>query len=244
MALTPKDKRAQVIKRPGIERDAKAQIIAFDVDPKAGAADVKSAVEELFKVKVEDVRLFNVRGKTKPINRWIGKRRDWRKAYVRLKEGEKAPDFIEGPEGERTLVKPLETPKFLKFISYVPEDVLDLVQVIEVGLPVSALELFQAESTLPLPRVLKLVRIPERTYARRRVSGRLSAEESDRLVRVGRLFSAATGLFGGDVAATVDWLSKPLAALHRAIPLDVAETEAGSHEVERVIQQLEYGVFP
>ncbi|MEA2491277.1 MAG: hypothetical protein QOH21_3069, partial [Acidobacteriota bacterium] len=143
---------------------------------------------------------------------------------------------VDRADGERKPAKPPKAPKFLEFISYAPEDVLDLVRVIEVGLPVSALEWFQAESTLPLPRVLKLVRIPERTYARRRVSGRLSAEESDRLVRVGRLFSAATGLFGGDVAAAVDWLSKPLAALNRATPLDVAETEAGSHEVERVIQ--------
>jgi putative toxin-antitoxin system antitoxin component (TIGR02293 family) len=157
---------------------------------------------------------------------------------------DKHAQVIKRPGIERKLVKRLEPPKFLEFISYASEDVLDLVQVIEEGLPVSALERFQAESTLPLPRVLKLVRIPERTYARRRVSGRLSAEESDRLVRVGRLFSAASGLFGGDVAATVDWLSKPLAALHRTIPLDVAETEAGSHEVERVIQQLQYGVFP
>jgi large subunit ribosomal protein L23 len=53
-------------------------------------------VEELFKVKVEEVRIFNVPGKKKRMGRWEGTRRDWRKAYVRLKEGEKAPDFIEG----------------------------------------------------------------------------------------------------------------------------------------------------
>ena len=42
------------------------------------------------------VRLFNVRGKMKRMGKFEGKRRDWRKAYVRLKAGEKAPDFIEG----------------------------------------------------------------------------------------------------------------------------------------------------
>ena len=47
-------------------------------------------------MKVEEVRLFNVRGKVKRMGRYEGKRRDWRKAYVRLKAGEKAPDFIEG----------------------------------------------------------------------------------------------------------------------------------------------------
>lgn len=91
----------QVIRRPLVTekstmlREA-GNVIAFEVDPKANKIQVKSAVEELFKVKVEEVRLFNVRGKMKRMGRHEGKRRDWRKAYVRLKEGEKAPDFIEG----------------------------------------------------------------------------------------------------------------------------------------------------
>lgn len=92
----------QVIRRPlvteksTILRESGANVLAFEVDPNANKIQVKSAIEELFKVKVEEVRLFNVRGKMKRMGRWEGKRRDWRKAYVRLKEGEKAPDFIEG----------------------------------------------------------------------------------------------------------------------------------------------------
>ena len=92
----------QIIRRPlvteksSMMRDAGANIIAFEVDPKANKIQVKDAVEQLFKVKVDDVRLFNVRGKVKRMGRYAGKRRDWRKAYVRLKKGEKAPDFIEG----------------------------------------------------------------------------------------------------------------------------------------------------
>ena len=65
-------------------------------DRRANKTQIRQAVQELFKVKVEEVRLFNVRGKVKRMGRYAGKRRDWRKAYVRLKEGEKAPDFIEG----------------------------------------------------------------------------------------------------------------------------------------------------
>jgi large subunit ribosomal protein L23 len=91
----------QVIRRPLVTEKStllreEGNIIAFEVDPNANKIEVKKAVEELFKVKVEEVRLFNVRGKMKRMGRWVGKRRDWRKAYVRLKEGEKAPDFIEG----------------------------------------------------------------------------------------------------------------------------------------------------
>ena len=91
----------QIIRRPLVTEKStilreEGNVIAFEVDPSANKIQVKSAVEELFKVKVEEVRLFNVRGKMKRMGRWVGKRRDWRKAYVRLKEGEKAPDFVEG----------------------------------------------------------------------------------------------------------------------------------------------------
>ena len=92
----------EIIRRPLVTekstamRDAGANVIAFEVDVKANKIQVKAAVEELFKVKVAEVRVFNVRGKVKRLGRNVGKRRDWRKAYVRLKEGEKAPDFIEG----------------------------------------------------------------------------------------------------------------------------------------------------
>jgi large subunit ribosomal protein L23 len=91
----------QVIRRPLVTEKStilreEGNVLAFEVDPGANKIQVKSAVEELFKVKVEEVRLFNVRGKMKRMGRYVGKRRDWRKAYVRLKAGEKAPDFIEG----------------------------------------------------------------------------------------------------------------------------------------------------
>ena len=89
-------RRPLVTEKSSIMRETGANIIAFEVDPGANKIQVKNAVEELFKVKVDEVRLFNVRGKMKRMGRWAGKRRDWRKAYVRLKEGEKAPDFIEG----------------------------------------------------------------------------------------------------------------------------------------------------
>jgi len=91
----------QIIRRPLVTEKStilreEGNVLAFEVDPNANKIEVKKAVEELFKVKVEEVRLFNVRGKMKRMGRWVGKRRDWRKAYVRLKAGEKAPEFVEG----------------------------------------------------------------------------------------------------------------------------------------------------
>jgi large subunit ribosomal protein L23 len=54
---------------------------------------VKSAVEKLFKVKVEEVRTAIFDGKLRRRGRFAGYRSDWKKAYVKLKEGEKVPDF-------------------------------------------------------------------------------------------------------------------------------------------------------
>ena len=60
---------------------------------KANKTQVKSAVEKLFKVKVEEVRTSIFDGKLRRRGRFSGYRPDWKKAYVRLKEGEKVPDF-------------------------------------------------------------------------------------------------------------------------------------------------------
>ena len=92
----------QIIRRPlvteksSMMREDGENVLAFEVDRDANKIQVKQAIEELFDVKVASVRLFNVKGKQKRMGRSIGKRRDWRKAYVRLTPDSKAPDFIEG----------------------------------------------------------------------------------------------------------------------------------------------------
>ena len=60
----------------------------FRVDRKAGKLEVKKAVEKLFNVKVESVRIVNTQGKIKAFQRQLGRRSDWKKAYVRLAEGQ------------------------------------------------------------------------------------------------------------------------------------------------------------
>ncbi len=63
--------------------------VAFAVDRRATRVDVRHAVEKVFSVKVASVNVINVRGKKKRQGRYLGKRADWRKALVTLKEGEK-----------------------------------------------------------------------------------------------------------------------------------------------------------
>lgn len=68
--------------------------LVFDVAPDATKNEVKQAVEALFKVKVAAVRTANVAGKERRRGQYAGYRADWKKAYVRLKAGQKLPDYV------------------------------------------------------------------------------------------------------------------------------------------------------
>ena len=81
-----------VIRAPRVsEKTARIQEdnqYVFEVATTATKADVKSAVEALFNVKVESVNVLNVKGKAKAFKNRAGRRSDWRKAYVRLADGQ------------------------------------------------------------------------------------------------------------------------------------------------------------
>jgi large subunit ribosomal protein L23 len=68
----------------------------FQVALDANKIDVKRAVEKLFGSKVQSVRTQIMHGKIKRQGRFAGQRSDWKKAWVRLKAGEKVPEFLEG----------------------------------------------------------------------------------------------------------------------------------------------------
>ncbi|HZN95130.1 MAG TPA: 50S ribosomal protein L23, partial [Myxococcales bacterium] len=69
--------------------------LAFEVHRDATKPEIKKAVETLFGVKVEEVRVANVHGKVKRQGRFVGRRPDWKKAYVVLKKGEKMVEFFD-----------------------------------------------------------------------------------------------------------------------------------------------------
>ncbi|GAA5345865.1 LSU ribosomal protein L23P [Planifilum fimeticola] len=67
----------------------------FEVDPKANKTEIKQAVEQIFGVKVEKVNTMNVRGKVKRFGRYSGRRRNWKKAIVKLTEDSKTIEVFE-----------------------------------------------------------------------------------------------------------------------------------------------------
>jgi putative toxin-antitoxin system antitoxin component (TIGR02293 family) len=119
-----------------------------------------------------------------------------------------------------------------------------LIRELRRGLPFRTLEFLSSESGIPVSEIGALVGIPPRTLARRKVSGRLAPAESERLLRISRIFELAVGLFNGVVAEAVAWLRTPRRTLAGSTPLAYSATELGAREVEILIGQLEHGIFP
>lgn len=88
-------RRPLITEKTTLQREL-ANTYAFEVAMGANKIEVRKAVETQFKVKVAEVRLAQMHGKERRQGRYAGRRPDWKKAYVRLAEGEKAIEFFEG----------------------------------------------------------------------------------------------------------------------------------------------------
>ena len=86
-------KKPLITEKTTLEKDAR-NVISFVVDRNANKIEIKSAVEQLFKVEVVEVNTANIAGKVKRVGRHYGKRSNWKKVYVTLKEGNNV-DFFE-----------------------------------------------------------------------------------------------------------------------------------------------------
>jgi len=117
-----------------------------------------------------------------------------------------------------------------------------LIQLIKVGLPLSALEGLRRKLDLPEESFAKKLGISRATLHRRKTAGKLAALESDRLVRFARLTERATEVLGSLEEAR-KWLKTPQRGLGGERPLDYAQTEVGAREVENLLGRIEYGVL-
>ena len=88
-------RRAIITEKSTVLREV-GQILVFEVAMDATKVDIRCAVEQLLGSKVANVRTMNNNGKVKRQGRFVGQRSDWKKAYVRLRPGEKIPEFLEG----------------------------------------------------------------------------------------------------------------------------------------------------
>ena len=87
--------RRPLITEKGMGVKETQNTLVFEVASNATKTEVKQAVESLFKVKVSDVRTATVAGKERRRGKFSGYRPDWKKAYVKLKERQKMPEYVE-----------------------------------------------------------------------------------------------------------------------------------------------------
>lgn len=121
-------------------------------------------------------------------------------------------------------------------------DPREAVEAVCAGLPMVEFEGLQELLGLSAETLAGHLSISRSTLVRRRKSGRLDMQESDRLLRFARLFARAEAVLG-DAGSARQWLAAPARALAFASPLQFAETETGCREVENLLGRIEHGVF-
>ena len=118
----------------------------------------------------------------------------------------------------------------------------DLIREIQKGLRFSELKTLQNSIDLPFEQLAAQLAISRSTLQRRKVSGRLSPDESDKVIRYSRLVQQAADFFG-EIGKARAWLKHHQYGLGGAVPLDYARTEAGAREVENLLGRMKYGVY-
>ncbi len=117
----------------------------------------------------------------------------------------------------------------------------DLIKSLKRGLPLRSFEQLRQRLGLSKAELAQVVGIAERTLARRFKAGRFSAEESERIYRIARLFERAQDVLQTPADAAV-WLKTPKRYLGGKTPLEYADTEVGAQTVERLLGRIEHGV--
>ena len=118
----------------------------------------------------------------------------------------------------------------------------ELIRKIQKGLRFTELETLQNSIDLPFEQLAAKLSISRSTLQRRKAAGRLSPDESDKVIRYSRLVRQAADFFG-DIEKARAWLKHPQYGLGGAVPLDYARTETGAREVENLLGRMKYGVY-
>jgi putative toxin-antitoxin system antitoxin component (TIGR02293 family) len=116
----------------------------------------------------------------------------------------------------------------------------DLIAAVRAGLPVSAVDDALASGRITAAELDRLA-IPRKTLAHRRAKGRLTPDQSDRLLRVLRILTEAEDTFADRTRAGL-WLRRPTTVLGGEAPLDLLDTEIGARQVETLLGRIANGI--
>ncbi len=118
----------------------------------------------------------------------------------------------------------------------------EVINRIKAGLPAASFEKLREEFGVSAAELAHTLNINMRTLARRKQSGKLDVDESERVYRLARLFQIALNLFE-DAELVRRWFASPKEIFDGLTPLNYADTEPGAQEVEKQLRRLEHGVF-
>lgn len=128
------------------------------------------------------------------------------------------------------------------YARHAPGTVGEWLRLLRGGLPGRGLEKLLESLAISRAEFCTALNIPERTLARRLAEGRLTADESEKVLRLARVWERAINVFEGEAPAR-DWLKSPNGALENATPLSLLDADIGADEVLNLLGRIEHGVF-
>jgi len=117
-----------------------------------------------------------------------------------------------------------------------------LMKLVAAGLPYGSFEALAERSRVGVDELGEIVGIPKATRSRRRQTGALAPDESDRICRFARVFAHALSVFE-DSDEAAHWFATPNIALGKEIPLSVVATDLGAQQVDQALIRIEQGIF-
>ncbi len=123
-----------------------------------------------------------------------------------------------------------------------PKTEFELIALVRRGVPYRALAKAKTALDVTTDDLSRFLHLKKRTLARRRGEQRLTADESERLVRLARVAARAEEVLG-DRASALRWIRKPNRALGNASPIELLDTDLGLEAVLTTLGRIEHGVF-
>jgi putative toxin-antitoxin system antitoxin component (TIGR02293 family) len=123
------------------------------------------------------------------------------------------------------------------------QNIDEMIVILKQGLPADAFDKLRDRLKVSDNLLSNIVQISKRTLNRRRQDGRLKTDESERVLRIARVYDKALEVFESEEAVE-GWLKKPVRGLGYKIPLEYSDTDLGAQEVVNLLGRIEHGVFP
>jgi len=133
--------------------------------------------------------------------------------------------------------------EYLSLLGLRSFDTASLLKRLDEGLSYAAFEKLKRRLKVSSQELADAALITQRTLARRKKTGRMRPDESDRLVRLARVFSRALELYGGNSDLAQSWMMRPNRAFGGVSPFEMVKTDVGAREVENLIGRIEHGVI-